>query len=296
MRNQVKSAFTLIELLVVIAIIGILASVMLGFFSGTTETARATLCMNNIRSLATASHNYAMQNEWGHFPHAGSYLWMWYGGDLTYNEAVGWVARMPRGEKKIGSIISFSEDDNFKNKDAHNGLRQALTAGTLWKRLNGSRKLYQCPVHAEACYKKNHRYPGWSYVMSADFGWSHDGSDPLKGWEGRSLGSWSAPDRVLMFAEIQAVTDPAFRLVANLNEKGERGDSVLQYEDNEFIGFNHKQKVGHWAGHVAFADGHVGKFLVPEKGSIDLRKLTEKLCKGHELEYRSGAYIDLQER
>ena len=36
-----KSAFTLLELLVVIAIIGILATVMLGFFSGTTEATRS---------------------------------------------------------------------------------------------------------------------------------------------------------------------------------------------------------------------------------------------------------------
>ena len=296
MKMGNKSAFTLIEMLVVVAIIGILASVMLGFFSGTTETARATLCMNNMKSLAIAAHNYASQNEYGHYPAAGSFLWMYYSGDVTYHEQVGWIARNQRGEKKIGSITSFSEEDNFKNKDAKNGLRQALTTGTLWSRLNGSRKIYQCPVHAEACYKRNKRYPGWSYVMIADFGWSYDGNNPLKAWTGRSYGSWSGPDRVLMFAEIQGIDDPEYKLVANLNDKGERGDSVLQYEDNELIGFNHKQKVGHWAGHVAFVDGHVGKLLVPEKGSIDLRKLTQKLCQGHELEYRSGQYIDLQER
>ena len=170
-----------------------------------------------------------------------------------------------------------------------------MTAGTLWSRLNGSRKLYQCPVHAEACYKRNRRYPGWSYVMNSDFGWAYDGNDALKAWTGKSHGSFGAPDRVLMFAEIQGIDDPEYRLVANLNEKGEKGDSVLQH-DKEFIGFNHKQKVGHWAGHVAFVDGHVGKFLVPEKGSIDLKKLTEKLCAGHELQYRSGRYEDLQER
>lgn len=295
MDQKIKSAFTMVELLVVVAIIGILMTVMLGFFSGTTEAARATNCMNNMKALVTAAHNYAMQNEHGHYPAAGSFVWMEYNGGIQYYEQKGWIARNPRGEKKVGSIISFSEDDTFKNKDAKNGLRQALTAGTLWSRLNGSRKLYQCPVHAEACYKRNHRYPGWSYVMNSDFGWAYDGNDALKAWTGKSHGSFGAPDRVLMFAEIQAIDDPDYRLVANLNEKGEKGDSVLQH-DKEFIGFNHKQKVGHWAGHVAFVDGHVGKFLVPEKGSIDLRKLTEKLCAGHELQYRSGRYEDLQER
>ena len=57
-----KSAFTLIELLVVIGIIGILAGVMLGFFSGTTDAARATECMNNMRALAQAVNSYAAQD------------------------------------------------------------------------------------------------------------------------------------------------------------------------------------------------------------------------------------------
>ncbi len=300
MKNKIKSAFTLVEMLVVIAIIGVLSAVLLGYFSGTSESAKAAKCMNNMRALAMAAHNYAMQNDLGHYPAAGSFLWMYYAGDVTYTEQVGWIARNPRGEKKIGSIIAFSEDDNFKNKDAKNGLRQALTKGTLWGRLNGSRSVYQCPVHADACYKRNRRYPGWSYVMNQKFGWSYDGMNPLKAWTGCGHGSFRSPDLVLMFAEIQGIDDPEFRLVANLNEKGEKGDSVLQYDD-EFVGFNHKQKVGHYAGHVAFVDGHVSKLLVPEKGSIDLKKLTQKLCDsdgkgGHELSYRSGAYTDLQDR
>ena len=298
MKTTDKSAFTLIELLIVIGIIGILASVMLGFFTGSNDAAQATLCMNNMKALALAANSYASQNEKGHYPAAGSFVWMYYSGDVSYSEQVGWIARtkIASGAKRVGSIISFSAEDTFKNKSAEGGLRQALAGGSLWGHLNSSRKLYLCPVHAEACNKKNHRNPGWSYVMNKDFGWAHAGDDPLKGWEGRSFGSWSAPDRVLMFAEIQGVDDPDYRLVANLNQGGEKGDSVLQYDDNEYIGFNHKQKVGHWAGHVAFVDGHVGKLLVPERGSIDLRKLTEKLCQGHELEYRGGEYIDLQDR
>lgn len=296
MKTTDKSAFTLIELLIVIGIIGILASVMLGFFSGSSESAKATVCMNNMRALAVAVNNYASQNELGHYPAAGSFVYMTYYGKLEYHERVGWVARSPRNGKKVGSIITFSAEDTFKNRNAEGGLRQALASGSLWGQLNSSRSLYQCPVHAEACNKKNHRYPGWSYVMNPVFGWASDGDNPLPGWAGCSYGSWKAPDRVLLFAEIQGIDDPDLRLVANLNQGGEKGDSVLQYEDNEYIGFNHKQKVGHWAGHVAFVDGHVGKFLVPERGSIDLRKLTEKLCAGHELEYRGGEYIDLQDR
>ena len=295
-----KSAFTLLELLVVIAIIGILATVMLGFFSGTTEATRATECMNNIRALAQAANSYAMQDleqpHTGAYPAAGSFLYYTYGmGGVGIAKRHGWIARQ-LGEKQVGAQIPFSSEDNFKNKNAQDGLRYALTQGRLWSHVNGSRKLYQCPVHAAECYKKNKRLPGWSYVMNARFGWAHDGKDPLRTWNGICHGHFSAPDRVLLFAEIQGVDDPEFNLQANLNEKGDKGDSVLQYDDKEVIGFNHKQKVGHWAGHVAFVDGHVQRFLVPEKGSINLEKLTQKLCDGRGLSYRSGVYTDLQER
>jgi prepilin-type N-terminal cleavage/methylation domain-containing protein/prepilin-type processing-associated H-X9-DG protein len=295
-----KSAFTLLELLVVIAIIGILATVMLGFFSGTTETTRATECMNNLRALAQAANSYAMQDleqpHTGAYPAAGSFLYYTYGmGGVGIAKRHGWIARQ-LGEKQVGAQIVFSDEDNFKNKNAQDGLRYALTQGRLWSHVNGSRKLYQCPVHAAACYKKNKRHPGWSYVMNAQFGWAHDGKDPLRAWNGKCHGFTSAPDRVLLFAEIQGVDAPEYNLQANLNEKGDKGDSVLQYDDKEVIGFNHKQKIGHWAGHVAFVDGHVQKLLVPEKGSINLEKLTQKLCNGHELSYRSGVYTDLQER
>ena len=299
MARNSKSAFTLVELLVVIAIIGILSGVMLGFFGGASETAKATKCMSNMRALAQAACNYALQHEndghQGCFPPAGSYVYNTYGmGGLGHAQQHGWIARK-LGKEKPGAIIPFSDEDNFSNKNASDGLRYALTAGLLWSHLNRSRSLYQCPVHADACYKKNKRQPGWSYVMNATFGWASNGNDSLHNWTGKSHSSFSAPERVLLFAEIQGVDDPTYKLEANLNGKAEKGDSVLQYDDKEVIGFNHKQKVGHWAGHVAFADGHVAKLLVPVKGSIDLEKLTQKLCAGHELSYHSGTYTDLQD-
>ena len=114
-----KSAFTLLELLVVIAIIGILATVMLGFFSGTTEATRATECMNNIRALAQAANSYAMQDleqpHTGAYPAAGSFLYYTYGmGGVGIAKRHGWIARQ-LGEKQVGAQIPFSSEDNFKN-------------------------------------------------------------------------------------------------------------------------------------------------------------------------------------
>src|SRR5881296_2048803 len=58
-----KSGFTLIELLVVIAIIAVLIALLLPAVQAAREAARRAQCVNNLKQIGLALHNYHQTND-----------------------------------------------------------------------------------------------------------------------------------------------------------------------------------------------------------------------------------------
>ena len=70
-RNSHRPGFTLIELLVVIAIIAVLIALLLPAVQAAREAARRAQCVNNLKQLGLAVHNYISSNDV--IPPAGSW-------------------------------------------------------------------------------------------------------------------------------------------------------------------------------------------------------------------------------
>ncbi len=100
-----RGGFTLIELLVVIAIIAILIALLVPAVQKVREAAARTQCVNNLKQLGLAIHNYYDANK--EFPSNG-WGWNWIG-----SPGMGAGAKQPGGW--LYSLLPYVEQGNLIN-------------------------------------------------------------------------------------------------------------------------------------------------------------------------------------
>jgi prepilin-type N-terminal cleavage/methylation domain-containing protein len=162
MRNRRKAAgFTLVELLVVIAIIGILVALLLPAVQAAREAGRRSSCVNNLKQLGLAMHNY--HDTFRRFPRH----WRQVGGNVW--EALG------------GSyaVLPYVEQTNLYDQGQVNINNWGWTYNTL---LNTKLSVFLCPSSPGAPQRGSHPQgwdgPGTNYAWctgsSIETVWAND--------------------------------------------------------------------------------------------------------------------------
>jgi prepilin-type N-terminal cleavage/methylation domain-containing protein/prepilin-type processing-associated H-X9-DG protein len=151
MRVRTRSGFTLIELLVVIAIIAVLIALLLPAVQAAREAARRAQCINNMRQIGIALHNY--HNVQNTFPMGMSMAW-WsqygYYADWTDWSAhallLGYLEQQP-----LYNASNFSQACCFAD-----GLADAMNRTVYLTRISG----FLCPSDGQAGVQNINSYFG----------------------------------------------------------------------------------------------------------------------------------------
>jgi prepilin-type processing-associated H-X9-DG protein len=188
--------------------------------------------------------------------------------------------------------------------------------------MSGKRDAYVCPAHTKYCKRGKKPAPAWSYAMNSYFGWDYGKSAGVEaGRRGYGSGYFSfrysskpttrsrPAEKVLLFGEIPYANN-GVQMPDLSTSAGEANDMVLQYANDsggvqkankaangsaEAIGFNHKSG-NDYSAHVAFADGHCVKLMLPRNGDeANLLELTTWLCTGQEYTFNGSRYEKVAE-
>ena len=223
-----RRAYTLIELLVVIAIIGVLIALLLPAVQSARESARRAQCVNNLKQLGIASHNYVNVN--GVLPMGYANQYCEFVPDAMCISHGPFVALLPQLE--LQNVYNANNFSRILYVEA-NTTTFATGVKTLW--CPSDPAVFQ-PEFADLTFTKANKISLTSYVCNTGT-WYNHGRNPIRTAQNSGL-FWGASS--VGFAD---VTDGLSNTIA----MGERAHSLLT-----------KDTAWNWSW---WADGDIGDTL-----------------------------------
>jgi prepilin-type N-terminal cleavage/methylation domain-containing protein/prepilin-type processing-associated H-X9-DG protein len=149
-----RRGFTLIELLVVIAIIAVLIALLLPAVQAAREAARRAQCVNNMKQLGLAMHNYESAN--GAFPLSGAYSFS--GGAFVIGNQI----------SPAGRIMGYSEQGALYNSMNYSQEYVAPANNTVKSTKVG---ILACPSEVYSVGSWDSPPPGDGFFYPTNYGW-----------------------------------------------------------------------------------------------------------------------------